>query len=139
MAGKKSHKAGIDGTDTANSVTNFMAQLNHPRKDEIETLRTIILGADSRIAESIKWNAPSFFTSEHFATFRLQPHNMVQIVFHIGAKVKSNSSEIHIDAPAGLLTWITKDRCTITFTDMDDVKAKATVLEDVVRQWISQI
>lgn len=139
MASRKTKSVGRSGTNATNEVNDFLAQLDHPRKAEIEAVRTIILGADARIGESIKWNAPSFSTSEHFATLRLQPHNVLHVVFHTGAKVKSTTSEIKIDDPADLLHWITKDRCTATFADMEDVKAKADTLQAVVRQWINQI
>ena len=41
-------------------VRAYMNQLNHPMKAEIEMVRRIIAGADSRLTERIKWNAPSF-------------------------------------------------------------------------------
>ena len=44
----------------APSVEAFLAALDHPRKQDILTVRQIILGADPRIQEAIKWNAPSF-------------------------------------------------------------------------------
>jgi hypothetical protein len=47
------------------TVDDFLATLDHPRKRQIVALRQIILGADPRISEGIKWNAPSFRTSEY--------------------------------------------------------------------------
>lgn len=44
-----------------NAVDEFMAGLEQPLKAEIETVRAIILDADKRITERIKWNAPSFY------------------------------------------------------------------------------
>lgn len=139
MVSKKTRPAGVAGTNSTNGVNTFMDQLDHPRLAEIEAVRAIILGADTRINETIKWNAPSFSTSEHFATFRLQPHNVVQVVFHTGAKVKSTTTEMRIDDPAHLLKWVTTDRCTVTFADMEDVEAKAVALQAIVRQWIDQM
>jgi hypothetical protein len=55
-------------TDEATAVETFLGALDHPRKPEIVALRRIILGVDSSIREDIKWNAPSFHTTEHFAT-----------------------------------------------------------------------
>jgi len=42
------------------NVETFLAALEHPFKPDILALRQVILGADPSIAESIKWNAPSF-------------------------------------------------------------------------------
>lgn len=116
-----------------------MAALEHPRKAEIEAVRAIILAADSRIAEGIKWNAPSFSLTEHFATFKLRPAETVQVVFHTGAKVKDNTKAMVIDDPLGMLTWAAKDRCVVTFTDLHDVKAKQATLTTIVNQWIAQL
>jgi hypothetical protein len=48
--------------------------------------RQIILDADASIAEGIKWNAPSFYTSEYFATIQLRAKDGVQVILHLGAK-----------------------------------------------------
>jgi len=122
-----------------NDVDSYMAGLEHPRKAEIEALRRSILGADAGIAERIKWNAPSFYFKDDFATFRLQPKDTLQIVFHKGAKARDNSTEVKIDDPLGLLKWVAKDRSVASFSDMADVQAKQAALVDIVRQWIRQM
>lgn len=132
MAGKKT-------TATSNDVSRFIAQLEHPRKAEIEAIRAIILGADPRIQESIKWNAPSFSIAEHFATLKLRPTETVQIVFHTGAKRKPDSTAIVIGDPSGLLKWAAPDRCVATFADMQDIEARRSWLVTIVKQWIEQI
>ncbi|MGB7815828.1 MAG: hypothetical protein WBL28_05710 [Methylotenera sp.] len=43
------------------TVHDFMANLAHPLKAEIEAVRSIILAADANISECVKWNAPSFY------------------------------------------------------------------------------
>lgn len=123
----------------SDNVDTFMDKLEHPLKTEIETLRKIILAADQAVQEEIKWNAPSFYITEHFATFKLRPIQTVQIVFHTGAKVKKQSSAIAINDPSGLLEWVTKDRCLATFSDIHDVQTKQTSFTDIVRQWIQQL
>ena len=123
----------------SDAVDDFMARLEHPLKAEIEAVRAIILGADPRIHESIKWNAPSFSIAEHFATFKLRPIETVQVVFHTGAKSKPTATAMEIDDPAGLLTWAAKDRCVATFSDMRDITSKTTALVMIVNQWIEQM
>lgn len=120
-------------------VDAFMAALEHPLKAEIAAIRALILGADKRVQEGIKWNAPSFYIEDHFATLKLQPSTMVQVVLHTGAKVKSNSKAMDIDAPAGLLKWAAKDRCLVTFASMAEVKAQKAAFVAVLKQWIKQL
>jgi len=138
---KKKGSAGKSPLITArsNEVDEFMASLRHPLKAEIEAVRAIVLGADKRIHEGVKWNAPSFFIEEHFATFKLHPPQAVQVVFHTGAKAKSDSKQMNINDPAGLLKWVAKDRCLATFADMPEIESKAPALKSIVKQWIGQI
>lgn len=131
----KDRKQAID-TD---QVDEFMAKLEHPHKAEIEVVRALILGADDRINESVKWNAPSFYLKEHFATFKLRPMERIQVVFHTGAKVQANSPTMEIRDRSGLLKWVAKDRCVATFTDMDDIHSKKDALIAIVKQWIEQM
>jgi hypothetical protein len=120
-------------------VDAFMARLEHPLKEEIEVVRRLILGADRRIGESIKWNAPSFFIEDHFATLKLQPAVSVQVVLHTGAKAKSNSRSMAIKDPAGLVKWAAKDRGLVTFTNMDDVRSKKAAFVAILKQWIQKL
>jgi hypothetical protein len=122
-----------------NAVDEFMEKLEHPYKAEIEAIRAIILAADERVTERIKWNAPSFYLNDDFATFKLRPTATIQVVLHVGAKVKANPVEMKIDDPSGLLKWAAKDRCVVTFFDREDIASKKTAFVDILRQWIKQI
>jgi hypothetical protein len=120
-------------------VEALLDALDHPRRAEIESVRALILGADPRIREGIKWNAPSYSVTDHFATFKLRPGDAVQVVFHTGAKGRADLPAVQVDDPAGLLTWAAPDRCVATLRDRADVEARGDALADVVRQWIAQL
>jgi hypothetical protein len=104
-------------------------------KADIEAVRRTIIGVSPGIVEGIKWNAPSFRTTEYFATTHLRAKQGVGLILHLGAKVR-DVPDVRIDDPEGLLTWLAKDRAMITFLDVDDVRNRKTALEHVVRQWI---
>ena len=107
-------------------------------KREILALRALILGADPRIAESVKWNAPSFHTSEHFATFHLRARSGVQVVLHLGAKPRPDAGVRAAIADEGaLLQWRGPDRATATFRDQQDVTARGDAFVRIIRRWIS--
>lgn len=116
-----------------------MATLEHSLKAEINMLRQIIRVADKRIQESIKWNAPSFYITEHFATLKLYPAKTVQVVLHLGVKVKPNSRALKIDDPAGLIKWAAKDRGVITFASVADIQANKRAFTKILRQWITHL
>lgn len=115
----------------------FLAALDHPAKAEIKAVRGVIMAASAEISEGIKWNAPSFFYKDWFATFHLRAKGGVQIILHRGAKVRDYDGTI--EDPEGLLTWLAKDRATVKFPDMADIEAKSADFTAIVRQWMAQM
>lgn len=127
------------GANGTKEVDEFMTGLEHPLKAEFEALRAIIIGADKRITESIKWKAPSFYFTNYFATINLRSRQNVQVIFHRGAKVKDKLKDVQIKDPFALLTWVARDRCIATLIDLKDIKAKKKAFADIVNQWIKQM
>lgn len=123
----------------SNGVAAYMAKLKHPLKPVLEEMRKLILGVDPKITEDIKWNAPSFWYKEYFATAGMQSDDFVRVVFHTGAKVKDNSKAMKILDPGELLEWHAKDRCSAKFHDLKDLNSKSSGLRDIVKQWIKQM
>ena len=64
----------------------------------------LIRSADRRVTESVKWNAPSFAITSHFATLRAQPE-LLQVVLHTDAKPVTKRKAIVVADPTRLLTW----------------------------------
>jgi hypothetical protein len=121
-------------------VDAFLAALDHPLKPEILELRRIILGAHPAIVEGIKWNAPSFRTSEDFATFQLRAKDGVQIILHSGAKKRDRPvSRDSISDPESLLRWLAADRASVTFRDMREVLAREAAFAGVLREWVERL
>ena len=118
------------------SVSSYLAMLDHPYKAEIVALRQIILGADPAIGEGIKWNVPSFRTTEYFATLHLRGTNGIGVVLHFGAKKQGLATTVSIDDPSLLLTWLAQDRAMATFRDLQDIEAKQAAFQAVIRQWV---
>lgn len=122
------------------TVDSFLSALVHPRKREIVALREAILAADPGISDGIKWNAPSFRTSEWFATIHLRARDGVQLILHLGAKKSELPPRAFaVDDPAGLLQWLGTDRATIIFRDLDELTARRAALQSLLRAWISHL
>jgi hypothetical protein len=119
-------------------VETFLASLDHPFKPEILTIRRIFLEADLSIQEDIKWNVPSFYTSEYFATFHLRAKDRVGVILHFGAK-KRDTTGITISDPELLLEWLGPDRAMIAFRDLNDVATKQLALTNIIRDWIRYV
>ena len=110
----------------------------HPQRDAIQAIRHIIRGADAAIGEGIKWNTPSFRTTEYFATIHRRTKSGVGVVLHLGAAARNNAG-MPIDDPRGLLQWLAKDRAMVTFGDAADVLARGPAFERIVRPWIRHV
>lgn len=119
-------------------VDQFIKQLGHPLEREIELLRSVILNSSKEVTELIKWNAPSFcYKGQDRITFKLYPQTRIQLIFHLGAKVK-DSKGFRFEDSTGLLQWLGDDRATIKFNDMNDISSKKEALAKVVKQWLER-
>src|SRR6185503_3673206 len=108
-------------------VDEFMAQLDHPFKAEVQMVRDIIKGVNKNITEEIKWAAPSFSYKGYLVTFNLWEKKRVLLIFHNGAILKDKS---------GILEGSYPDRRLLYFADKKDIKVKQAALEDLIKQWI---
>ena len=118
-------------------VTEFIEDLHHPLSAEIEQLRLIILNADNRITENIKWNGPNYcFENEDRITMRIQPPKQIQLIFHRGAKKLPQPNDKIINDNSGLLFWKENDRAVASFKDINDIENSKSALKEIVIKWI---
>jgi uncharacterized protein YdhG (YjbR/CyaY superfamily) len=109
-------------------VDEFLENLSHPLKAEVEAVRSIIKGVNKDINEEIKWKAPSFnYKGEYLVTFNLREEKHIHLVFHNPQISKVRSA---------LLEGDYEDRRMAYFTDMKDVKAKRSTLEKALKDLI---
>jgi hypothetical protein len=113
----------------------------HPSADAINRVRQLIRDAVPAASEGVKWNAPSFSTEDHFATFFLGGKRRVpgfQVILHLGAKPRPDADlPSRISDPTSLLEWRSADRAIVSFHDESDVVAKETAFREIVRAWAS--
>lgn len=126
-AGKKLNKKGSPVSRT-DKVDEFLRELSHPLKVEVEAVRSIIKGVNKDINEEIKWNAPSFnYKGEYLVTFNLRETKRIHLVFHnpMISKVKNELLEGDYD-----------HRRMAYFSDKKDRQAKKPALEKVLKDLI---
>lgn len=125
----------------AMDVDAFLEALEHPRKAEVLALRRVILQSADGIQEAVKWNAPSFFTAEHFATMNLRDKNGVGVIMHFGAKKRGSEFKprVLIPDPTGMLTWLADDRAVISFRDLRDIETRGDAFAALIREWVKQV
>jgi hypothetical protein len=130
-AASKVEKTDSKIVNDTSKVNEFMNKLEHPLKAEMAAVRAIIMKASNKIAERIKWNAPSFFYLADMAAFNPRATKYIQIIFIFPKGL--------INDGTGLLEGDWKDRREARFYDMEDVKSKRSALEKVVNDWIKLI
>lgn len=119
-------------------VEQFLASLTHGRKLEVQLLREAILASPMAITEQVKWNAPSFcHDADDRVTFRLQPGDRVELVFHRGAKRRTDAASFEFVDPSGLMKWLAPDRGVIALPDAAATKQHAAVIVSLVEAWMT--
>jgi hypothetical protein len=106
-------------------VDQWLDQAGHPLEAAMRRARDIILEADGRVTESIKWNTPTFAYRGNIASFN-PSKNVISIMFHRGAEIPGEHPRLEGD---GKLVR------TMRFADLDQLQAGRADLEGVIRAW----
>jgi hypothetical protein len=106
-------------------VDRWLDEAGHPLDATMRRAREIILGADDRVTESIKWKTPTFAYEGNIASFN-PSKKLVSIMFHRGAEIPGDHPRLEGDGPLVR---------TMRFTDLDQLEAGRADLEAAVRAW----
>lgn len=108
-------------------VDDFMEKLEHPLKAEMELVRSIIVKANPKMEEDVKWGGPSFYYKEDLATFNPRIKNYVALIFHKGELLNIKSD---------FLEAASKGKVYAKFYNMEQVTENKALLEKMVNAWI---
>jgi hypothetical protein len=98
----------------------------HPQEPAMRAVRAAILAADPRVAETIKWQSPTFMYKGNIASINPHAKSHVSLMFHRGAEIPG-------DHP--LLEGGGETARYARFDSVADVESKRTALEAVIRAW----
>jgi hypothetical protein len=107
------------------AVDEWFEQAGHPLDATMRRAREIILGADPRVTESIKWKTPTFAYEGNIASFN-PSKSVVSIMFHRGAEIPG--AHPRLEGEGKLVR-------TMRFADLAEVEAGRAELEAVIRAW----
>jgi hypothetical protein len=107
-------------------VDEWFQELDHHLIGAMIKARYIILEADERISESIKWSAPTFAFKGNLASFQPKAKKFVSLMFHRGSEIPGDHPDLEGD------TALVR---TMRFQDENDVEDHREVLQAVVRAW----
>jgi uncharacterized protein YdhG (YjbR/CyaY superfamily) len=68
-------------------VDAWFERYENPMKPVVERIRAIVLAADKRIEECIKWQAPTFTYRGNLASFFPKSKQHASLMFHVGASI----------------------------------------------------
>jgi uncharacterized protein YdhG (YjbR/CyaY superfamily) len=75
-------------------VDAWFARYDNPMKDVVLRIREIVLGADPRIGECIKWQAPTFTFEGNLASFFPKSKQHASLMFHQGARIPGRHARL---------------------------------------------
>lgn len=107
-------------------VVEWFSDLDHPLKEVMRQVREIIMLADARMEESIKWSAPTFAYGGNLASIQPRATKFVSLMFHRGSEIPGAHPLLEGDAALVRI---------MRFGDLDDVDKMRGDLEGVVRDW----
>jgi hypothetical protein len=113
----------------SSEVDEWMARYDNPMKPVVEAVRQAILAADDRVAECVKWQAPTFTYKGNIASFFPKSKAHASLMFHKGAEIEGDFPNLEGDG---------KEARTMKFTDLDDLAAKSAELQSIIRAWCDQ-
>lgn len=99
---------------------------DNPMKPVVMAIRDVILSADDRIAETIKWQAPTFVYKGNIASFFPRAKKNASLMFHTGATIPGDFSILEGDG---------KEARSVKIKDLDELDAKSEELKSIVAAW----
>jgi hypothetical protein len=107
-------------------VDAWFARYDNPLKPVMQRVREIVLDADARIGESVKWSTPTFEYRGNLASFQPRSKRFASLLVHTGATIPGNHPILEGDGPQVRI---------MRFTDVATVESRRDELAEVVRAW----
>ena len=111
-----------------NDVDLWFERYENPQKPLMLKVRKLILSVDSRMAETMKWQAPTFIYNGNMASFNPRSKKHVSLMFHTGAKIPGKFSHLQISGDTAAY---------MTFTDEADLEKKKGDLVALTKAWVA--
>lgn len=108
-------------------VDRWFETYDNPMKPVVQAARDVILAADPRMDECIKWKSPTFTFKGNLASFNPRSKAHASLMFHTGAKIPGDHACLEGGGDTARY---------MRFESVEDVAAKRAELEQVVRAWI---
>jgi hypothetical protein len=107
-------------------VDEWFDAYENPMKPVVQRVRDVVLAADERVDECIKWKAPTFTCRGNIASFYPKSKQHASLMFHQGAKIPGDHPRLE---GTGDTSRVMK------LGTIDEVDAAAADIERLVKAW----
>ncbi len=111
---------------SAPDVDAWFERYENPMKPVVQRIREIVLEADPRISETIKWQAPTFTYKGNLASFYPKSKQHASLMFHQGAQIPGEHPRLE---GSGNTSRVMK------IGSLEEAEAVRPELEALVRAW----
>jgi hypothetical protein len=99
---------------------------DNPMKPVVQRVREIVLQADPRVDECIKWQAPTFTYKGNIASFYPKSKQHASLMFHVGAQIPGTYPRLEGSGDTSRVMKV---------ADLEEAEAARPELESIVRAW----
>lgn len=116
----------MSGSRHQAEVSEWFDASENPKKEVMQAVRNVILGADPRIEECIKWKCPTFAYKGNLVSLQPNAKRFASLMFHRGATIPGDHPKL--EGSSKLVR-------TMKFESVDEVEQGRADLVAVVRAW----
>lgn len=114
----------------APEIDSWLASTKPPAAEGIRRVREIILQADKRMTEYIKYGTLDLGHVSDFAVFVQRDKKQVRLMFHRGARIPGRFAHLEGTHPSARF---------MSFADLAEVEARAAELTRIVAAWCALV
>jgi hypothetical protein len=107
-------------------VDAWFARYDNPQKATVLAVREVLLGADTRLSECIKWQCPTFTYEGNLASVNPKAKQFASLLFHTGAHIPGKFP--NLKGGGGTARYM-------QFATLAEVRERKTELVSIVRAW----
>ncbi len=107
-------------------VEAWLERSDNPLKPLVTQVREILLGADPRLGEVVKWSTPTFVYEGNLASFQPRAKQFVSLLWHQGASIPGAHPILEGGGETARYTRL---------ASAEAIEAARSGLETVVRAW----
>ena len=107
-------------------VDAWFERYDNPMKAVVQRVREIVLDADPRVDECIKWQAPTFTYRGNLASFYPKSRQHASLMFHLGAKIPGQHPRLEGTGDTSRVLKV---------GSLEEAEVARPELETIVRDW----